>query len=228
MSAARPTVVFDLDGTLVDSAGAIAGVINDMRVERGQSRLSLAEVTPYVTFGGAAMAEALLAGAWGDTATALATFRQRYGAAPTPSGSVYPGAREALAVLSEAGFGLAVFSNKTQPLCEKVLGDLRLASFFAAIVGTGPETPHKPDPTGYFQAVGRAGGAPEHSCLVGDSEADEAMAMRAGVPFIFAAWGYGRLSVDGVQAARAAIFVAKTFSDVPGLAGGCLACSEPA
>jgi phosphoglycolate phosphatase len=223
VSLVRPTVVFDLDGTLVDSAGAIAAIINDMRAERGQPRLTLDEVRPYVTFGGAAMAEALLAGAWGDTSAALATFRKRYGAAPTPEDSVYPGAREVLAALGEAGFGLAVFSNKTQGLCEKVLGELGLAKLFAAIVGTSPETPHKPDPTGYFQAIGRAGGALEQSCLVGDSEADEATAMRAGVPFIFAAWGYGQISEDGAQTARA-----ETFADVPVLAASCLACPEPA
>jgi len=215
-------VVFDLDGTLVDSAGAIAAIINDMRAEQGQTRLSLGAVIPYVTFGGAVMAEALL-GAWGDTATALATFRQRYGAAPTPPDSIYPGALQALASLDQAGFGLAVFSNKTQALCEKVLGDLGLSPFFAAIVGTGPDTPHKPDPTGFFQALGRAGGVTENSCLVGDSEADEATAMNAGVPFIFAAWGYGRLSADSAEAVRA-----EAFADVPGLAAACLTCRESA
>jgi len=223
VSAARPTVVFDLDGTLVDSAGAIAGVINDMRAEHGLARLRLDEVRPYVTSGGAAMAEALLGGAWGDTATALAAFRLRYGAVPTPNDSVYPGAPEALAALREAGFGLAVFSNKTQGLCEKVLGDLGLAPFFDAIIGTGPETPHKPDPTGYFKALRRAGGVADRSCLVGDSEADQATARGASVPFIFAAWGYGELSADARPALRA-----ETFADVPSLAAAFLACAEPA
>ncbi len=222
MSLVTPNVVFDLDGTLVDSAGAIAAIINDMRAERGQPRLDLNEVRPHVTSGGAAMAEALLAGAWGDTARALAAFRQRYGAAPTPPDSLYPGAREALGALRDAGFGLAVFSNKTQGLCEKVLSDLGLAPVFAAIVGTGPETPHKPDPTGYFQALDRAGGDLGRSCLVGDSEADAATARGARVPFIFAAWGYGRLSVAGADVVRA-----ETFAEIPALAAACLPCPEP-
>jgi len=217
VSPVRPTVVFDLDGTLVDSAGAIASIINDMRAERGQARLSLEKVRPYVTFGGAVMAEALL-GAWGDTATALAMFRERYSAAPTPSDSVYSGARQALSSLADAGFGLAVFSNKTQALCEKVLGELGLALVFAAVVGTGPDTPHKPDPTGYFQAVARAGGVPERSCLVGDSEADAATAMNARAPFIFAAWGYGEISDDAPRA--------ESFADVPALVAACLACRQ--
>jgi phosphoglycolate phosphatase len=223
MSFARPVVVFDLDGTLVDSAGAIGAIINDMRVERGLPRLGLDEVRAYVTFGGAAMAEALLAGPWGDTAAALVAFRERYGAAPTPKNSVYPGARQALATLSEAGFGLAVFSNKTQVLCEKVLGDLGLAPLFGAVVGTGPDTPHKPDPKGYFQALERAGGVAERSCLVGDSEADEATAQRAGVAFIFAAWGYGAVAGDAVDVTRA-----ESFAQVPSLAAAFLACPEPA
>ncbi len=223
MSAARPTVVFDLDGTLVDSADAIGDIINNMRAERGLQRLSLDEVRPYVTSGGAAMAEALLAGAWGDTLTALAAFRERYGAAPTPADSVYPGAREALAALSGAGLRLAVFSNKTQSLCEKVLGDLGLAPRFAAVVGTGPNTPHKPDPTGFFQALNRAGGVAARSCLVGDSAADEATAKRAGVPFIFAAWGYGDASGVVADVARA-----QSFANVPALVAACFACPQTA
>jgi phosphoglycolate phosphatase len=215
--------VFDLDGTLVDSADAIGDIINNMRAERGLQRLSLDEVRPYVTSGGAAMAEALLAGAWGDTLTALAAFRERYGAAPTPADSVYPGAREALAALSGAGLRLAVFSNKTQSLCEKVLGDLGLAPRFAAVVGTGPNTPHKPDPTGFFQALNRAGGVAARSCLVGDSAADEATAKRAGVPFIFAAWGYGDASGVVADVARA-----QSFANVPALVAACFACPQTA
>ena len=185
-------VVFDLDGTLVDSVPLITGLLNAMLQDRGAGpRVSEAEVRPHVTAGGPAMIETLLRGRCGDASSALAEFRARYAEARTPMDSVYPGARDALESLAGAGYGLAVCSNKTQALCDKVLGDVGLAGLFGAIVGTGPDAPLKPDPTGYRLALSRSGGHVGASCLVGDSEVDLALARRAGVPFIFVTWGYG-------------------------------------
>jgi phosphoglycolate phosphatase len=207
-------VVFDLDGTLVDSVPLITSLLNAMLADRGESPLvSEAEVRPHVTAGGPAMIEALLRGRCGETASALTEFRARYAEAPTPMDSVYPGAREALETLAGAGYGLAVCSNKTQALCDKVLGDVGLAGYFGAIVGTGPEAPLKPDPTGYRLALSRSGGHVGASCLVGDSDVDLMLARRAGVPVVLATWGYGdydrvrsdTIMVDGFAAVPGAV-----------------------
>jgi phosphoglycolate phosphatase len=205
-------VVFDLDGTLVDSVPLITSLLNAMLADRGErARLTEIEVRPHVTAGGPALIETLLRGRCGETASALAEFRARYAEAATPADSVYPGAREALEALAAAGFGLAVCSNKTQALCDKVLGDVGLAGNFGAIVGTGPEAPLKPDPTGYRLALSRSGGHVGASCLVGDSDVDLLLARRAGVPFVYVTWGYG----DG-DTPRSDTIVVDRFAAVPG------------
>ena len=206
-------VVFDLDGTLIDSVPLITGLLNAMLADKGETaRLSEAEVRPQVTAGGSSTIETLLRGRCGDTASALLEFRARYAAAETPRDSVYPGAREALETLAGAGFSLAICSNKSQPLCEKVLGDVGLAGLFGAIVGTGPDAPLKPDPTSYELAVSRSGGRIEASCLVGDSEVDLALARRAGVPVVFVTWGYGETADRTLATA-----VADRFDQVPAM-----------
>jgi phosphoglycolate phosphatase len=216
-------VVFDLDGTLVDSVPLITSLLNGMLADRGETaRLSEAEVRPHVTGGGPATMEALLRGRCGDTASALAEFRARYAQTPTPMDSVYPGARDALETLAGAGFGLAVCSNKSQALCDKVLGDVGLGDLFAAIVGTGPGAPLKPDPTSYALAVSRSGGRLEASCLVGDSDVDLLLARRAGVPVVFVTWGYGETADRTLATA-----IADRFDEVPALASRVLAGRVP-
>jgi phosphoglycolate phosphatase len=153
---------------------------------------------------------ALLAGRCGDPRRALIEFRERYGAAATPPESLYPGVRQGLRRLRDHGVGLAVFSNKPQGLCDKVLADLGLSAMFDAIVGTAPGIPLKPDPAGLDVALGLAGGTRATSCFVGDSEADYAMARAAGVPAIMVSWGYGEAGRDWPGAQLAHSFEAAT------------------
>ena len=110
---------------------------------------------------------------------------------PPRADSLYPGAREALTALSEAGATLAVWSNKPQHLCEKVFADLGLTASFAAVVGTSADVPLKPDTTGLDRALALAGSDVAHACFVGDSDLDYEAARRAGVPYIMVAHGYG-------------------------------------
>jgi len=209
----RPLVVFDLDGTLVDSAPHCALILNAMLEARGHPGLSEAEVLPHVTAGGVAMIEALLGARCGESAAALSEFRARYGDLPTPSRCLYPGAREALRALADQGATLAVWSNKPQGLCDKVVGDLGLSSLFVAVVGTGPAIPLKPNTAGFDTVLRRTGGERRRCCLVGDTAHDQAAAAAAGVPFVMVAHGYGAFDqnwpgarlVDGFDALPDAI-----------------------
>lgn len=206
--------VFDLDGTLVDSAPAITAILNGMLAARGIAQsLSCARVRPFVTAGGRAMVEGLLGEACGDTDAALAEFRAHYAETVTPRDSLYPGAEAALAELDRRGVGLAVFSNKPQRLCEKVLGDVGLADRFAAIVGSGPGAPHKPDPTGLRLALSRCGGAAERACYIGDTALDQETARRCGAAFVMVAWGYGEPAPLAPPAP-----LARRFEEAPDLA----------
>jgi phosphoglycolate phosphatase len=192
MPAGPRHAVFDLDGTLIDSAPEITAILNGMLAERGlAASLSCAAVRPFVTAGGRAMVEGLLGDVWGDAEAALSEFRARYAQAVTSRDSLYPGAGQAIAELRRRGVCLAVFSNKPQFLCEKVLGDVGLADRFSAIVGSGPGIPHKPDPTGLRLALSHSGGVPERACYVGDTALDQETARRCDMPFVMVAWGYG-------------------------------------
>jgi phosphoglycolate phosphatase len=205
--------VFDLDGTLVDSVPVLTVVLNAMLAERGvKPALSEAQVRPHATAGGLAMVRDLLGDPWGPPAMALEAFRARYGALPTPPESLYPGIPAALSTLRDAGVGLSVVSNKSQGLCEKVLRELGLESYFGAIVGTSPEIPLKPDPTGLDRALSLTGGSRRLCCVVGDSAPDHALARTVDAPFILASWGYG----EG-EAALAGARVAGTPAAIPDL-----------
>jgi phosphoglycolate phosphatase len=205
--------VFDLDGTLVDSVPTFAEVLNAMLDDRrADARLSHEAIRPHATAGGLAMVAALLGDHCGDVHLALAEFRERYAAGPTPPESLYPGVREGLEALRAGGVSLAVFSNKPQHLCDKVLSELGLAPMLAAIVGTAPGVPLKPDPTGLDLALNRAGAERARSCYIGDSDADYTLARQAGVPMILASWGYGETGRAWPEA-----LIAEGFSEVPSL-----------
>jgi phosphoglycolate phosphatase len=183
-------VLFDLDGTLIDSVPLCADLVNEMLAARGAKvRISQAEARPYVTTGGRRMLQSLLGECCGDPDEALAGFRARYAARPTDPACLFPGAGEALEELRRAGFGLALWSNKAQELCTKVIAELGLSDLFDAVVGSGPDVPLKPDLTGLRLALGDM---PRGLCCsVGDSEPDWRVAQAAGLPLILMTFGYG-------------------------------------
>jgi len=213
MPASVRHAVFDLDGTLIDSAPGITAILNGMLADRGlEQTLSCAVVRPFVTAGGRSMVEGLLGDVWGEPEAALAEFRARYAQQATSIDDLYPGAQAAIADLRRRGVGLAVFSNKPQRLCEKVLSDVGLANEFSSIVGSGPGVPHKPDPAGLRLALSRVGGVPERACYVGDTALDQETARRCGVPFVMVAWGYGE-----AESRAPAPPLARRFEEAPDL-----------
>lgn len=207
----RGRIVFDLDGTLIDSVPLCAQIINEMLAARGAARrVGEAETRPYVTTGGRRMLAALLADRCGDVEADLAEFRRRYAETPSDPKSLYPGAREALVGLKRAGFGLAVWSNKPQELCDKVIAELGLAPLFETVVGTGPDGPLKPDLTGLDLAL--RGESRARCCSVGDSEPDWQAAQAAGMRLVLMTLGYG----DYAREWPGAVFCDR-FSDLPGI-----------
>lgn len=205
--------VFDLDGTLVDSVGVCADILNAMLVDRGSpARISRAETKRYVSLGGPRMVQALLGADCGDADQAISEFRQRYADMPTPDSSVFPGVRSGLAHLARLGIQLSICSAKPQRLCEKVLRDLHLDQHFTAIVGSRPGRPSKPDPDHLDEALRMAGGSRQRSCYIGDSEVDHALATAAGIPLVMVTYGYADAGID-----LAGVFLADHFNAVPGI-----------
>jgi phosphoglycolate phosphatase len=217
-------VVFDLDGTLVDSVGVCTSILNGMLAERGSDRrLSTSEVGGFVSIGGTAMVSGLLGDDCGDPEMEIRAFRELYSSLPTPPGSLYAGAAEALAALREAGASLTICSNKPQPLCEKVLTDLDLARHFDAIVGSAPGLPRKPDPAILHHTLKDAAAGLDRCCLVGDAGPDYQLARRAGIPFILMTHGYGSDECASREVVRC-----DRFSDLPPLALAALGREAPA
>lgn len=187
----KPALIFDLDGTLVDSVGDCAAILGAMRAERGDPRpIDLGALRPLMSRGGAAMVAAILGAAARDTVQDLAEFRTRYADYDTPVSSLFPGVAAGLASLHAAGFALAVCSNKPQHLCERVLADVRLARLFDVIVGGTPDRRPKPAPDLIALTLSQLDRAAAECCYIGDSELDHQAAAATDVPFAFVRYGY--------------------------------------
>lgn len=198
----RPVLmIFDLDGTLVDSAADLAHAVNAMLGELGREPLAVGEVRSMVGDGMARLvARALTARQCeqADPAAAECSFLRHYEAEPVRATAVYSGARAALDLLREKAVVLAVCTNKPAHLAEAVLEKLGLAQYFARVWG-GDSLPYrKPDPRMLGTILRVFDVAPEAALMVGDSEVDALAAQAAGVPMILMKHGYRRGPVEDI------------------------------
>ena len=185
-------IIFDLDGTLIDSARLTAAILDRMLEERGvHVGADRALIRRMDAVGGEAMIAAVLGAHSANPAAELDEFRSIHRTIAVPDDLPFPGVSDALAALDAAGVGLAICSNKPQFLCEKILGDLGLAQHFRAIVGSSPDRPRKPAPDSAWAALAGIGGNTGNTLYCGDSAIDVATARAAGLPFALVAWGYG-------------------------------------
>lgn len=184
-------IIFDLDGTLVDSAFVCVEILNGMLAERGSVRtIHPAHAKPYFSLGGTRMVSALLAEDCGDPEVEIVEFRRRYADRPTPPASLFAGVGEGLEALATAGYRLAICSNKPQLLCDKVLADLHLAGLFEVAVG-GRQGYHAKPARDLLDLTLLGLRVPADACaFVGDSDVDHAVAVAAGMPFHFVTYGY--------------------------------------
>lgn len=223
-------VVFDLDGTLVDSAPDIGRVLNDILVENDHAPLPLSEIRNMVGRGARHLLERGFA-ASGDrldavrSDTLLSQFITLYEADIARDSQVFPGAMEALTRLREQGCRLAVCTNKYEHLAMKLLTALELTPWFETVVGGDTLKTKKPDAAPLLHALGAI--PPERAVMVGDAAPDIGAARAAGVPVIAVGFGYtetpaGELGADEVihdydalYGAVAALLRVKTYRNFP-------------
>jgi phosphoglycolate phosphatase len=211
-------IVFDLDGTLIDSAADLAAAANAMLADFGCAALAVAEVRQMIGDGVAMLVTRALAARRcepTDPARALQVFMRHYESGATSLTSAFPGAIEALQALRAAAIPLAVCTNKPARLSAHVLEDLGLAQYFARVIGGDSLPFRKPDPRVLLSLVEAFDVRPERSLLVGDSEVDAATARAAGVPFVLMKHGYRRGPAEDIRCLAAL----EGFGELPALVG---------
>jgi phosphoglycolate phosphatase len=202
---ADATVVFDLDGTLVDSAPDLVRALNQTLDLEGLARVKLETVRSMVGLGARALIERAAAFHGVTYATPrldelTQEFISFYGADIARYSAPFPGVVETLEGLTGMGATLCVCTNKRTALSVQLLEALGLAHHFAAIVGADAVADRKPHPDHYRAAVERSGGRVERSLMVGDTSADVASARGAGAPVAVVAFGYSDVSVEKLGA----------------------------
>lgn len=188
----RRLVVFDLDGTLVDSRQDLADSANALIAERGGTPLPVAAVTAMVGEGAALLVRRALtaAGLEPDLDTALPRFLALYDERLLAHTHLYPGTREALEAIA-ADTTLAILTNKPQRPTERLLSGLGVAGYFAEVIGGDTPLGRKPDPAGLAHLIAASGAAAADSLLVGDSAIDLRTARAGGVRICLVRYGFG-------------------------------------
>ncbi len=187
-------IVYDLDGTLIDSAIIILDLLNFMRKSLNKNSLTKDEILPLLSIGGEKMIAAALGVNELEVPLYLEKFRNEYFTIPTPQDSLYPGVRSVLIDLS-IKYRLAICTNKPRRLTEKVLIETNLREFFTFIIAGDDLISKKPHPQNLRACINHFGLKPQELILVGDSTVDLELALSCDVKFVHFLPGYN----DGVN-----------------------------
>jgi phosphoglycolate phosphatase len=195
MPAASPTIVFDLDGTLVDTAPDLINALNHVLDREGLTPLPLASARNMIGAGARKLIERGLEAEGRSVDTEemnrlTADFIAYYAENIAVESRPFEGLEPALDTLAAHGCRLAVCTNKLEWLSKRLLEELGLAARFAAICGADTFGVAKPDPVILRQTIARADGNLARAVMVGDSGTDVGAARRAGIPVIGCTFGY--------------------------------------
>lgn len=199
-------MIFDLDGTLIDSAPDITAAVNSALASYG-IEIDAATARRFLGDGARKLIERVL-GAHDLTADAAeverltADFTTRYQARPCQDSMVFDGAREALAALHADGVRLAVCTNKPQPIADRVIAHLGLDRYMDVVIGAGTH-PLKPDPAPLLACLDALAVDAGAALYIGDMAVDRQAGHAAGLPVLLAEFGYAgepvaELGADGV------------------------------
>jgi phosphoglycolate phosphatase len=188
-------LIFDLDGTLVDSAPDLRATLNEFLRERGAGPLSLPQVKEMIGDGVPALVARALAAsgaAPAEAASALPHFVELYEARAVELTRPYPGVPQTLAALRRRGYRTAICTNKLQHSTLTVLEGLGLSPLFNGVAGGDRFPVKKPDPGHLLRLIDALDARRNRAAMIGDSENDAAAAHAAGLPLILMRYGYAR------------------------------------
>lgn len=187
----RTAVLFDLDGTLVDSLADIADALDVVLRELGHPTHSLEAYRRFVGEGARELVRrALPSGAASQLDDALARYKARYRAHLVEKTRPYEGIPELVAALRARGVPLAVVTNKPHDAAIEVVDWLFDRGTFEIVLGQKDGVPHKPDPTGPRSILRALDVAPSDALFVGDSDTDMRTARNAGMRAVGVTWGF--------------------------------------
>jgi phosphoglycolate phosphatase len=209
-------VLFDLDGTLIDSVPDLTESLNEVLGWRGLPPISFAKVRRMVGGGIPALITRALEEhgvAADDTHVLVADMVKVYSKRATQLTTTYEGVKDTLITLTKAGIELAVCTNKLQQVTNTILCDLDIAQYFSVVVGARPGIARKPDPAIIHFATNALNVPLDAAVMIGDSRVDAEAARAAGIPIILTEFGYApemlpELAPDGILA---------HFADLPHL-----------
>ena len=189
-------VMFDLDGTLIDSVPDLAAAVDRMLLELGREPAGVLRVREWVGNGARVLVRRALAGGIdhaavddAEAAAALERFLDIYADCHDLT-ELYPGVHELLEALSTAAVELAIVTNKPERFVAPLLEQVGLGGYFRWIIGGDTLPQQKPDPAALLQVMRLAGVSPSQSLFVGDSRSDVLAARAASVPCVAVSYGY--------------------------------------
>jgi len=194
------TVVFDLDGTLVDTAPDLAASLNAVMAREGRAVIPLDDVRHMVGRGARVLIERAMdssgqpwdAGRIGDL---VAHFIDYYDGNIATTSRPFASCETVLRGLAARGVKLGVCTNKPERLSLKLLDALKLSDLFPVVLGADSRTYRKPDPRHLLDTISALGGRPESAVMIGDSETDVLTARAANVPVVAVSFGYTEIPV---------------------------------
>ena len=205
MAPARNALVFDLDGTLIDSAPDLHRCLNTVLAEQGRAGVSLADIRAMVGDGAAKLVERGFADTGAPVEPAVLPelvqrFLLHYSAGRHALTHAFPGVVDTLAALRERGFRLGVCTNKPYGPTMEILEVLGLTGYFGAVTGGDSLPVRKPDAGHLLGTLDLLGAAAAQAVMIGDSANDVAVARAAGVPALVVRYGYTRTPVEQLGA----------------------------
>ena len=201
---ALEALIFDLDGTLVDTAPDLMAATNHVLNLAGRPNISESQFRQFVGHGSMTLIKLGLEASGplpsnAELQNLQKLFLDYYGENITKHSKVFDGVRPLLDKARTAGLKLGVCTNKVENLSHKLLNEIGLASYFAAVVGGDTLPIMKPDPAPYNEVARRLGVAPQRTLMFGDSETDIRTAQNVGVPVIAVSFGYTHAHVSAFQ-----------------------------